>query len=158
MSSIGSITLDQIRKAVDDPAKTALVCMGSRPGVTAFITGFEFRFFHPAKEGAVEAWDMFIVHWGELPWLILSYKTVDVPKEKLDELLQQTGLKVADGVPAEITPSGMDYFPINLPNVFHVENSQEFHADQGRFNQEWEKDFTEKERLRLPPYPIAVIE
>ena len=90
-----------------------------RVGGLAFLTFLEHRHFTPVPLPK-DDYELFQIQWeGTLLVLCL------IPGSKRMEahaIAKELGLRFADGVPHIISTGGAVHFPIDLPNVFTVEN------------------------------------
>lgn len=115
-----------------------LVSMVTRPGSYALITSIEWFWFSPKKD-LNHLFNLTIVEWEELKWLVTS-----IPRFKLKaakKLAKQLGMRIADGAPMVMrlsTPGdkpdrnldgvGMFIFPggiingIDNKDMFTIEN------------------------------------
>lgn len=102
------------------PDKVGYICMLNprRIGVLAFITFLEYRHFPPKPFN--DDFQMALVRWE-----MMEYAVVVIPRAKEDlarVILKELGLRIADGIPRCISSTGTCSFPIDLPNVFTIEN------------------------------------
>lgn len=116
------VSEDVFRALAQQTDRLFLVCMLLRPGVATFTTRLEFEHFPPLTAANAEL-DLYTVEWSDLPWAVIS-----IPKTKrhlAEEVAEQCGLRIADGIPWVIGGDGDQHFPLHGPNVFTMENVRE---------------------------------
>lgn len=108
-------------KACITPDKIGFILMYAprRIGVISFATFLEYRHFKPGTP-ANDQFEMALVKWEQMNFAIVVIPRIH--RNQAQWILKQLGLRLADGVPTVIESSGVKHFPIDLPNVFTVEN------------------------------------
>ena len=65
--------------------------------------------------------------WLGDPWMVISVPFADKPLA--EAVAQETGMRLADGVPHCFHAGGRDVFPLQGPNVWTLENDDAAHPD-----------------------------
>jgi hypothetical protein len=92
-----------------------------RVGVQIFNVRLEYFYFEPGTPKNDE-YILHIINWQGMIWSVVS-----IPKECLEiakKVAQETGLKIADGIPYLISSEQTVSFPITTPNVLTLENAK----------------------------------
>lgn len=90
-----------------------------RLGGRAFMTFLEYRHFPPRSPVNAE-FCLVTMKWEGIIWNV-----VIIPKAKrglADALMSELGLRAANGVPHVFTNQGQAHFPVDVPNLFTIEN------------------------------------
>lgn len=142
----GTTSEADIRSRSYDPEKTVIIGMPDRLGVKGFIVQLEHRLFPPADARQNDLFELFIMKWQEILWMVVS-----IPREyegRARELAKEHGVKLADGIPmtfgdlpftvllsnrpSEATAGqGLVGFPVDGPRAFTLENTRESVAYDG---------------------------
>ncbi|MDB6020787.1 MAG: hypothetical protein JWQ04_644, partial [Pedosphaera sp.] len=112
-------SLDELKRGIT-PDKIAYVVQLSprRIGVLAFATFLEYRHFPPAPVN--DDFQIAIIDWEGMRF---GLACIPRSKEPLAiGVMQELGLRAADGAPTMLSNKGVTQFPINLPNVFNIEH------------------------------------
>jgi len=104
------------------PDKLAVVVMGAprRIGGKAFLTFMEDRHFSPLNGKLNALWTLFFLRWEGMIFHVAVY-----PREyrrHAEQVCQELGLRLADGVPTILDGSGIKRFPLDQPNVWTFEH------------------------------------
>jgi hypothetical protein len=113
-------SIAEIRKRVT-PDKVGFV-VGLQPfrtGGLAFLTFLEHRHFTPVPLPR-DDFELAEIHWEETVFAVCLIPASMRPAA--EQIARELGLRFADGVPHVFTAQGDQHFPIDLPNLFTVEN------------------------------------
>lgn len=102
------------------PDQTGFIVMLSprRLGALAFIVFLEYRHFPPTPVN--DEFQFALMNWEGMR---LGLVLIPTAKRGLaDAIMSELGLRAANGVPHVISSTGSVHFPIDLPNVFTIEN------------------------------------
>lgn len=119
---IKEINIEQIRTSISSKSLISYVAMTQRPGVLLFLALLEHTFFKPGTEDN----DKLVVHvinWNNTRWVIITIPLID--KVKAEGCAKKSGLRVADGIPIMISNKGKESFPLDMDNVFCLENEKD---------------------------------
>ena len=113
------ISFESINRILLGQPKIGLIGMEGRVGVRSFMVFFEHRYFPPGTSWNAD-FEYFLVKWEHMLWEICIFP--DTRLAKADALLAKLGLRRSDGVPMVIDSEGAHPFPIQLPNIYTLEN------------------------------------
>lgn len=111
---------ETVRRALT-PDKIGFVCMIDPPriGAAAFIAFLEHRYFTPVPLPR-DDFELAEVFWEEMVIFILvipgSYRA------QAETIARELGLRFANGVPHVFSGAGERHFPVDVPNLFTLEN------------------------------------
>lgn len=90
-----------------------------RPGVHECTSMLEHKHYKPGTERN-ELFILRMMKWADFFWLIISIPI----KEKMfmEEVANECGLRIANGVPTVFGPGGIEKFPVSNERVFTLEN------------------------------------
>jgi hypothetical protein len=92
-----------------------------KPGLMLFCIRFEHEYFPPDDPDKNKQFQIVLTNWKEMIWMVIEF-----PKEYEEtakKLVEETGLRIARGVPAAIDEDGIHPFPVNGPNVFTLQKA-----------------------------------
>lgn len=113
-------TIEEMKAKITLDKIGFICCIAPRRiGVISFMTFLEYRHFKPGTP-ANELFQMALINWETMGFALVVIPWIHLEQAKW--ILKQLGLRVADGVPTLIHAGGVKRFPIDLPNVFTVEN------------------------------------
>lgn len=113
----------ELQEAANDPTQFHIVGDINRIGVNLFMIKLEYTHY-PPRSGKNHLFTFRILKWPQdefaMHWVICSIPIED--RELAEGLLEECGLKLADGVPMML---GQDQhvFPMNSKRVFTLENT-----------------------------------
>lgn len=100
------------------PGLFHLIGLAFRPGVDPYIRQLELTYFPPGTRHNAD-FEMRQVRWGGL-----MYRVATIPARRrpfAERLLDRFHLRIADGVPHDISASGVDRFPLAVDSAFTLE-------------------------------------
>ncbi len=98
---------------------THFICMATRPGLLDCVTLLEHRDYKPFTERN-KLFFLRSVEWESIFWIVVSMPTNE--RHLMEQAVKECGLRIANGLPAMLTATGMSMFPIDSPNAFSLEN------------------------------------
>jgi hypothetical protein len=116
---IETVTFESMTRILRGQPKTGLIGMNGRVGVRSFMVFFEHRYFPPGTSWNSD-FEYFLVKWEMFLWEICIFPNGRLAKA--DALLAKLGLHRSDGVPMILDSEGKHSFPIQLPNIYTLEN------------------------------------
>ena len=93
--------------------------MATRPGLLECLTLLEHRDYKPLTERN-KLFFLRSVEWESMFWIVVSIPTDE--RHLMENAARESGLRIADGLPAVLTGTGMNFFPIKSPKAFSLEN------------------------------------
>jgi len=115
-----ALSYDQLRERLTPDKVGLLGCLSPRRiGVLSFVTFLEHRHYKPGTPASQELIVAILKFQG------MVFALVAFPRYRFPQALwlaNQLGLRVADGVPTVASATGITHFPLQLPNLFTLEN------------------------------------
>lgn len=90
-----------------------------RPGVHECIALLEHQHYQPGTERN-DLFIMRIIEFSQMLWVMISIPISE--KHLMEEVSDECGLRIADGVPTSISLEGVEAFPASNERVFTLEN------------------------------------
>jgi|SRR6516225_3740662 hypothetical protein len=94
-----------------------------RPGVVVFATRLEHEHYRPGS-GKNCKYRLVIVNWPldewKIHWYVVGFPIED--RHTAEALAKECGLRFADGVPCMLSQGKHEFFPMDGPNVYNLEN------------------------------------
>lgn len=122
------LTARALQEIVTDPTKISYVVLLDRLGAYECIVRLEYTHYQP-KTDRNDLFGLVLVQWQGVHWAIIT-----IPKEEaplMQEVADQCGLRVANGVPTMIGGGGIARFPVDGDNIFTLENKPDHPVYQG---------------------------
>lgn len=113
-------TDEELKNFMQNESFIHYVSHASRPGIGECLTLLEFRDYKPGTPRN----DLFIMRIIE--WEGLTYIAVSIPideKHLMEKAVEETDLKIADGVPTMMGGGEVNHFPMCNKRVFTLENT-----------------------------------
>lgn len=114
-------TASLFEKLSKDESRLHLIADCNRLGVSLFFITMEFTHFHP-RRGNNKVFDICLFKWPDnaFVWNIVSFPIEY--KSKAEEILENCGLRIANGIPHLFDSDGAQIFPLDGKTVFTLEN------------------------------------
>lgn len=119
MEEIADRTIQEIKKQLSNPDLITYVAMSERPGVSLFSVLLEHTFYKPGTSDN-EKFIMHLIKWERILWFVITIPAIE--KNRAEVVAKKSGIRIADGVPSMITSKGVAQFPLDMKNVFTLEN------------------------------------
>lgn len=107
-----------------DPQWLHLATLMNRPNVWECSTEVENTHYAPMTPRN-DLYNIRKLEWEGLMWAIISIPAGD--RKLFEHIATKHGIRIADGTPTMVSSAGVSRFPLDLPNVFTLENSPEWY-------------------------------
>lgn len=113
-------TTEQIQAHFDTNDRFGIVGGPMRIGFAKFMTRLEWEHYSPLDEELNDRFQMFIIHHGGLPFILLSIPLED--RHLAEKIAAECDIRFADGIPHVFGGKGDPEFPIKHKNIWSCEN------------------------------------
>lgn len=120
MDFVAGDNIDDVKRMTSGKFTIVGMVQPLRPFVLLFGMILEHRYYDPRNRALNDQLQYFIVNWKHMRCAVIAIPLEDRPKA--EECARESYLRLADGVPTLITEKGPEFFPIQGPTVFTLEN------------------------------------